>query len=80
MVHNLRNARAKVFLPRLEQDFGTDLQGVEMVRQILQKLRLRANRRVADARADHSVLVKDSKQIDDMWLRNLVHEFNFKAI
>ena len=77
MVHNLRNARAKVFLPRLEHDFGTDLQGVEMVRQILQKLRLRANRRVADARADHSVLVKDPKQIDDMWLRNLVHEFNF---
>ena len=75
MVHNLRNARAKVFLPRLEPNFDPDLQGVEMVRQILQKLRLRANRRVADARADHSVLVKDPKQIDDMF-----HEFNFKPI
>ena len=50
-----------VLFPRLEFDPVSDLGGVEMVREVLQKFRFRPDGGVADSWADHSVLVEDSQ-------------------
>ena len=55
-----------VLFPRLEHDLIPHLTGVEMVREVLQKLGFRPYRGVADSGADHSVLVEYPEQVHDM--------------
>ena len=59
--------------PRFETDAVTPLLRVKMVCQVLQKFRFRSHGGVANPRGYHSVLVKNAKQVHDMWLRDLVH-------
>ena len=50
-----------VLFPRPENNLVSHLGGVEMMREVLQKLGVRPDAGVADPRADHSVLVEDSQ-------------------
>ena len=61
-----RNPPKMVLFPRLEHDLVPHLGGVEMVREVLQKLGFRPDAGVPDPRADHSVLVEDPEQVHDM--------------
>ena len=51
-----------------------------MVRQIFQKFGFTSDGCVADSWGNHSVLVKDSEQIDNMGFRDLIHEIYFTHI
>ena len=73
MISYHRNSAKMVLFPWSENYLVFLLGGVKMVRKIFQKFGFTSDGCVADSWGNHSVLVKDSEQIDNMGFRDLIH-------